>query len=317
MSGTVNITAGATVKVYVSGGVIKQEAAEMPQPEVDDLTKGFTDVTSTYLENASFESDLTYSKSGSGLGFTDAFVNDVEPVQAGVPNILPVKGWVNGTEMTSTDGNRPYRRMYSMPYSVGKPCVSVEGNYSASCAPYIGDELTGDRCLTVLNSWAEGVNRITQKPTLPAGEYRMLVTVKYDAPNETSNDGKVVTASNGNINTSLIGLKYGNEEHYAYPAERNKWEHLVYDFTLAEQTPVEFSVGYKTSAQAGAANNTLLYVDNVRLLRKGGTGLENIADETGEGKVYSVDGIYLGKTANTASLPKGIYIHKGKKILVK
>jgi hypothetical protein len=159
--------------------------------------------------------------------------------------------------------------MYSMPYSSSLSCVSPSnvGNYAAQTTGMISDETKGNRVLTVLNSWDSGKNAVTQTFSLPAGSYRILLDMKYECPNQTGNNGRVVTTSGGNVNSSLTGIRYGKVTDYRYPSVPSTWETICYDFTLTETTDVTFSLGYESSQGQGAANNTLLYIDNVRLLK--------------------------------------------------
>ena len=139
--------------------------------------------------------------------------------------------------------------------------------------------------------------------------------MKYECTNQQNNDGKQITAS-GNTNTSLTGLSIGSYTDYRYPSESATWEVMPYDFTLAEKGSVTVSLGFRTSAGVGAANNTLLYIDNVRLLAKDTNLPDNIEtnwDETDTNvDVYTLTGIKVrtqtpAKLA-TEGLEKGIYI---------
>jgi hypothetical protein len=184
------------------------------------------------------------------------------------------------------------------------------------------DDTCGVRCLTVLNSWISGTNRIVQTVQLPEGDYRLLIDMRYECPNQQSNDGVKVLAS-GNTNTSYTGIKYGAKTDYRYPAENNTWELMCYDFTLNRTLRVEISLGFTTSAAVGAANNTLLYIDNVRLLSKN-TNVPSDIDEQqadlGLVDVYSAQGVRLRTQVPlevaTEGLPKGIYMVGNQKVLI-
>jgi len=208
-----------------------------------------------------------------------------------------------------------------MPYSTTMYCVSPSnvGNYAAQCARPLMDDSCGMRCLTVLNSWTSGTNRIVQSVTLPAGDYRLLIDMRYECTNQQSNDGSRVVAS-GNTNTSYTGIKYAGTTDYRYPAENASWGLIPYDFTLTEQGEVEISLGFATSASVGAANNTLLYIDNVRLLKKN-TNVESAINPIEDNKhvdVYSLQGVrlrtHVSKANATKGLDKGIYLVGGKKM---
>ncbi len=327
VSGTIEIEKGKCVKVYVEGGRLQSEEADFPSTEEQDFYKGYTDITAEKIANPSFESDHTYGNASGNITlgsvtYNPCYINTVAAKNSSYPNILPVEGWTAGNQLSQGSN---YARMYSMPYSTTMFCVSPSnvGNYAAQSARPLADDSCGVRCLTVLNSWTAGTNRITQNVTLPQGEYRMLIDMKYECTNQQSNDGRKVTAS-GNTNTSYTGLQIGSKTDYRYPAVNSTWEVLCYDFTLEEETEVTLSLGFATSAGVGAANNTLLYIDNVRLLSKDTNipdaieGVESTADNV---DVYTITGMkvreHVNETTATQGLPKGIYIVGDKKTIVR
>ncbi|MBQ5506001.1 MAG: hypothetical protein IIT85_02520, partial [Prevotella sp.] len=269
---TTNLTVGKPIKCIIETYDLKVVNSMFPENKDEELTKGYENVTSSYLSNPNFEQDETYGASGknitsNGATYENCFINQVNAINAKWPNILPVQGWTNGNTMS---GGSNYCRMYSMPYSSTLYCVSPSnvGNYAAKTTGMMSDETKGERVLTVLNSWDKGSNCIKQTINLPAGTYRLLLDMKYECPNETSNNGTSINTSGGNLNTSLTGISYGNTKDYRYTATANSWEQMYYDLTLEKATDVTISLGYSSSASVGAANNTLLYVDNVRLYKK-------------------------------------------------
>ena len=314
------------VKVTAEGGSLKVEDATFPEEEKVNFYEGYTDITADVLTNANFEDDTTYgnAKGNVTLGSTvynPCYVNAVKANNSSYPNILPVEGWT--AKATLSNGSN-FARMYSMPYSTTMYCVSPSsvGNYASQCARPLMDDTCGVRCLTVLNSWTSGANRIAQTVTLPKGDYRLLIDMRYECPNQQSNDGTKVVAS-GNTNTSCTGVKYGTKTDYRYPAENNTWELMVYDFSLNRQNNVEISLGFSTSASVGAANNTLLFIDNVRLLSKDtnmSNDMETLQASPALVDVYSVQGVRLRTQAPaetaTQGLPKGVYLVDGQKVLV-
>ena len=318
-------TAG-TFTARIVGGELEIEM-NTPFPEghgADDLTQGYDDVTSL-LANPNFEEDHTYGDRGqnvtaSGVTYADCYVNTVAAQNAKFPNVLPVQGWTAGNRLS---GGSNYARMYSMPYSMDLFCVSPSnvGNYAAQTAGLLADDGKGERTLTVLNSWASGQNAITQAVTLPQGQYRLLLNMKYECPNQQKNDGRKVSGS-GCTNTSLTGVKIGTTTDYRYPSEPNSWETLCYDFTLDEAQSVTFSLGYQASASVGAANNTLLYIDHLRLLQKTDTGIANPTEVPAAGRqgIYDLQGRKVAPTLRegkplASTLPKGIYIIDGRKVV--
>ncbi len=327
VTGTIDIEKGKCVKVYVEGGRLQSEEADFPSSEDKSLYEDYTDITAEKITNPSFENDKTYGndKGNVTLGSTvynPCYTNTVSAVNSTFPNILPVEGWTAGNGLAAGSN---FARMYSMPYSTTMYCVSPSsvGNYAAQSAAPMADDSCGVRCLTVLNSWATGSNSITQKVNLTAGDYRVLIDMKYECPNQQSNDGKKIVAT-GNTNTSLTGVTYGTTTDFRYPAENNTWEVLCYDFTLTETTDVTLSLGFSTSANAGAANNTLLYIDNIRLLSKENNIPDAIdrVDKAAENvDIYTLTGVKVKENVNsttaTQGLPKGIYIVGKKKVIVK
>lgn len=316
----------ACVKVSVEGSTIKVEEASFPEDDTLNFNEGYTDITAEMLTNANFEEDVTYGDSTGNvtLGSTvynPCFVNAVKATNTKFPNVLPVQGW---TPKTSLSGNSNYARMYSMPYSTTMYCVSPSnvGNYAAQCARPLMDDTCGVRCLTVLNSWTSGTNRVVQTISLPAGDYRLLVNMRYECANQQSNDGTRVVAS-GNTNTSYTGIKYGTVTDYRYPSENMSWELIPYDFTLTERSDVEVSLGFATSAGVGAANNTLLYIDHVRLLSKN-SNVDDVIDSLpatpGVVDVRSLQGVLLRRDVSPEvalqGLDKGVYIVGERKMLV-
>jgi hypothetical protein len=310
----------AQVKISAEGTTLRIEEAFMPEEDTVNFYEGYTDITAEMLTNASFEDDVTYGNANGNvtLGSTvynPCFVNAVKATDNSYPNVLPVQGW---TAKNALSGSSNFARMYSMPYSTTMYCVSPSnvGNYAAQCARPMMDDTCGVRCLTVLNSWTSGTNRIVQTVNLPAGDYRLLIDMRYECTNQQSNEGRRILAS-GNTNTSYTGIKYGTTTDYRYPTKNMEWELMVYDFSLAERCDVEVSLGFSTSASVGAANNTLLYIDNVRLLKKNTNidgGIDNVRYSSAKDAVYSILGVRQQLSQET---PHGIYIADGKKIVHK
>ena len=307
------------IKISIVGGeLLVEEAAGFPEETAEDLTQGYKEITGETLVNASFEEDETYAKADGNATcdagtFNPCYVNTVAAANSKWPNILPVKGWTSGNALS---GGSNFCRMYSMPYSMTQYCVSPKavGNYAARCSRPVYDENCGNRVLTVLNSWDSGSNAITQSVTLPAGQYRLLLDARMECPNLTANNGKAVSTSGNNTCTSLTGIKIGTKTDYRYPTEKNSWQQLCYDFELTGEQAVTFSLGFKTSASAGAANNTLLYLDNLRLLTKeeDTNGIRQI-QSTNASAAYDLQ----GRQIQNMAAYHGIYIVKGKKAFMK
>jgi hypothetical protein len=186
----------------------------------------------------------------------------------------------------------------------------------------IADDTCGVRCLTVLNSWTTGINRIRQNINLPAGEYRLLLDMKYECPNEQENNGFTIVAS-GNTNQSYTGIKTSKGTDYRFSKQNNTWEVIAYDFCLEKDENIELSLGFSTSTSTGAANNSLLYIDNLRLLSKNSdipNTIKNISNSDKKVNVYTLTGIKVRSSvcveSATNGLPKGIYIVNNEKISI-
>ena len=310
------------LKISIVGGeLLVEEAESFPgSDDQDDPTLGYENITSQTLTNPNFEQDQTYGDAMgnvtlNGVTYNPCYVNTVAAANSKWPNILPVKGW---TSRNTLSGGSNFCRMYSMPYSLTMVCASPSnvGNYTAQTGRMLADDTCGDRTLTVLNSWDSGQNAITQTVSLQPGQYRLLMDMKYECPNQTGNDGRRVTTSGGNTNTSLTGVKIGTKTDYRYPQTPGAWEQMVYDFTLDEPTNVVVSLGYQSSAAQGAANNTLLYIDNVRLLKAVVDEVSHLPFSTR----VTQEGKYRHPTYNVAGqrtkgLIHGIVIDEGRKII--
>ncbi len=327
VAGTADIAGGACVKVSVKEGKLLVEAADMPDEGTVDYTEGYIDVTDKVLKNASFEEDKTYGDVGSvtlgSITYNPCYINKVAALNNRWPNVLRVNGWTAGHKLATSSN---YARMYSMPYSSTMYCVSPAsvGNYAAQSMRPVGDDSCGTRCLTVLNSWTASENRISQTVNMPEGTYRLLLDMKYECPNQTANSGQVVETSS-NINTSLTGIAFGGRQDFRYPQEKSTWEVMCYDFELTEPTDVTFSLGYSTTSGTGAANNTLLYIDNLRLLSTKeyiptGIALTDTDVVNKDTDVYSLSGLLVRqgvkRSEAAADLPEGIYIIENEKVVV-
>lgn len=303
---------GKTLAIRLVGDKFETSGADYPSKA--DVMEGYTDVTGQKLSNPSFENDVTYGDATgnvtlNGITYKPCYVNTVAAADKNFINVLPVEGW---TTRKTLQGSSNFCRMFSMPYSTSMYCVSPssQGNYVTQCAAPALDEGCGARCLTVLNSWSKGDNAIVQTLSLQPGTYRLVFDMKYECSGQTANDGRKVTTSN-NTNTSLTGVKIGSTTDYRYPSQANEWQQMVYDFTLDTAQDVQLSLGYSTSASQGAANNTLLFIDNVRLGVKETTAIGSVeAGRNGqEGVAYTLGG------ARTGIPSKGLYIIGGQKIL--
>lgn len=306
-------TLTSVAKVTLEGDELVVEEAPFPDEPADTLTAGYTDETAVLLQNPNFEEDNTYGTAGAataaGVTYADCYLNDVPATDGRWPNVLPVVGW---SPAATLSGGSNYCRRFSMPYSTTRYCVSPSsvGNFATRTAPMLTDTTCAGRTLTILNSWDQGDNAIRQTVTLPAGSYRVLMDMKYECPNESTNDGMTVVTPAA-TNTSLTGVQRAGATDFRYPSARNEWQVMVYDFTLDREEAVTLSLGYRVSASVGAASNTTLYIDNVRLLHKIGTGITTVrgAASPASDAIYNLQGI------RQRQLQRGVNIVNGKKII--
>lgn len=322
-SAQITLKANSRIQVYIKDGDIVYDEINVGEGE-----SAFTDVTDQYLKNPSFEEDLTYSQIGSvtlgNVTYNPCYTNNVPAVDKRWAQILPIEGWQNENLLTNENGSN-FCLLYSMPYSSTMYCVSpsnIGNSASIMPAPAI-DETCGKRCLSIMNSWDSGLNRITQTLQLPEGEYKLQFLMQYVCANEARHANQnTISTTGGNTNYSYCGISYNDTKDYYYPRLANNWEYIECPFTLNEATDVELSMGLETTASTGAANNTRLYIDNIRLFRKGNNPdhISETATNSQYVNVYNIQGMEIRHNVPasqaTKGLRKGLYIIDGQKILL-
>ena len=260
------------------------------------------------------------------------------------PQVLPVRGWKAESKLSPASN---YALLYSMPYSFDRYCVSPSnvGNSTSIMAPpaAFADE-AGTRCLSMLSSWTAGTNAISQDITLPTGHYILRFDYRYTCPNESRRTAtNVISTTGGNVCTSLCGFEVSGETDrvfiqrdgedeqvysgtpcYSFPTEQDTWQETAYRIHVAgPQANITLRFGVSTTANQGAANQTRIYADNVRLikLRYSGTGITtpSASNETrANAAVYDLSGRPVRNTNGNNCHPtgkRGIYISNGQKVL--
>ena len=331
---TTPVTVGkeACVSVRAVGGEIISETVETGEKEPDE----YLDITSQYLSNPGFEEDETWGTKSAvnlnGILYDPCYINTVAAANNKWPQILPTKGW---SPANALKGGSNFALLYSMPYSTDIYCVSPSnvGNSASIMAAPASDETCGTRCLSILNSWDSGNNAISQTVTLPKGEYKLTFLAQYVCQNEMRHvNGYTVSTTGDNINYSRCGVCFGDTAIYKYPRQANHWKTVECPFELDKETDVTISLGLETTHGVGAAYNTRIYIDQVRLYSKressidpapapddpvGIAGIENVDEKNVD--VYNLQGIKLRcnvpTTDATAELPQGIYIVGQKKVI--
>lgn len=168
-----------------------------------------------------------------------------------------------------------------------------------------------------INQGWNSQNYYTQTVTLPAGTYTLSYAV-WNAANGSSKP------------TSLCGYKIGSKAYVydtPFPLATETW-HLrtMPEFTLEEESPVTVSLGY-AAANSTSTTNPFVFFDYVHLEQAkawtGPTGI-NIAERPADKnkyadtRVYNLSGQCVASDAmKLASLPKGIYVVGGRKVVVK
>ena len=291
----------------------------------------WADITAQCIANPNFEEDETWGTTGSitlgGVAYNPCYTQTVKAADSKLPQVLPVKGWTAASQLSPASN---YALLYSMPYSFTHYCVSPSnvGNSASIMAPPAAfSQETGERCLSILNSWTIGTNSITQDVELPtSGQYCLTFDLRYDCPGESRRtEPNVITTTGGNVNTLLCGVE-GTDEGTLYapfPSAAATWQQMSIPFTFAVQPNgdmsqgVRLSLGLSTTANQGAANQTRLYIDNLHLyhFRPIEDGIQAVADETVNSKLlnrkcYDLSGRRLRR------LPThGVFIHEGHKVV--
>ena len=167
---------------------------------------------------------------------------------------------------------------------------------------------------------------MAQDCTLSDGEYKLTFLMNYVCPNEMRKTGNRISATDNDC-YSLCGVSFGDTELFVYPTTAHNWEEMVIPFTLDAATTVRVSLGLRSTAQMGAANNARIYLDNIRLWRKKGEdipdGVAVMAEDGTSGRVdvCTLSGVTLrrGVSESTAiaGLPQGVYIVGHRKVCVK
>lgn len=322
LTAPVTVEHESCVSVKAVGNEILIETVDLKEEQEE-----FFDVTAQFLSNPGFEEDQTYGTESkvtlNGVVYDPCYINTVKAADSKWPQVLPIQGWIPGNGLK---GGSNFAVLYSMPYSTTMYCVSPSnvGNSASIMAAPATDDACGKRCLSILNSWDSGNNSISQTFTLPKGEYKLSFLAQYVCANEMRHINDYTIATTGdNLNYSRCGIRFGDTEIYKYPRLANHWETVECPFSLETETQVTVSMGLETTAGVGAAYNTRLYIDQVKLYSKDEiindvSGILGEAD-TENVDVYNLQGMKLRSNVPagqaTRGLSKGIYIVGHKKTI--
>ncbi len=289
----------------------------------------WVDITAQYIANPNFEEDDTWGTTGSiTLGnttYSPCYTQTVKAANAQLPQVLPVVGWTAASQLSPASN---FALLYSMPYSFTQYCVSPSnlGNSASIMAlPAAFEDEVGSRCLSILNSWSIGTNAISQDFEMPqGGKFALTFDLRYDCANESRRTApNVIATTGGNVNTLLCGVVAEGKESYApFPSAAGTWEQMTVPFELSQTTDIKtvtIRLGLQTTANQGAANQTRLYIDNVRLwqFKEQTTDDVQMLKEEPEAQrrkehhyLFNLAGQRVGQAR------KGLYIYDNSKILI-
>ena len=198
-----------------------------------------TDVTTTYLTNADFETDeaLTstylygYGKDGSPYGFQT------------------ITGWTSVVLKDASDGGYAGSAIAAGTFSYGS-ATQLKGNAKAAPATNPDGEATG-QCFGFFGVWGCG-GYYYQTVTLAAGKYTITVPM-YNQSGTQAN-----TTYTGFFPTS------GTNRTVAVNPTVGQWVNQTVTFTLADDTEGQIRIGYQSTG-SGSGANPMLFIDCVKI----------------------------------------------------
>lgn len=187
-----------------------------------------TDVTSTYITNAGFDTE------------SDFQTGDITTTSNGRKNVT---GWSNSGSGSYNAG--------------GAIAFGGTGKINGASIPSTSSngEATGG-ALTINNGWSSSVF-YTQDITLPAGNYAMTFAVNNVGKNENFEKDPVLFSF-----TTSAGASFSGNVH-SYPV--NTWTTQTITFALASEATGTIKIGYKCG-NTGSGNTPKLVIDYVKAL---------------------------------------------------
>jgi len=193
-----------------------------------------TDVTSTYLTNAGFDTGLITSNQATGSNST-------------------VEGWtVSGTQPQSCGAAVPFKSSFTL-----------NGFYAnTNTVPFTTDKFGNSLsagALGISTGWQQTI-QYTQEVTLPAGNYKLVFDVinRYDGTNHLSSIGQNLYGWIPDEGTAT----YSDVVQFPYDV----WVTLSVEFTLTEETTGKISVGQK-GVNNSSNKQPVLFTDCVKIYR--------------------------------------------------
>ncbi len=255
-----------------------------------------TDITSQYIKNSDFSKSEPIDNHVCGYG------KDMAKNGTSYYGLQPVTDW-KAVDAGATSDGYDHNGMGGAVFAYGSSWKLVGGGFTAPATS--PDGKTGN-ALGLFSVWGQSAQYV-EPVTLPAGSYELVYTI-YNAGGTDAVPQK-----------SWIGFIADSGEEYTAESRvytAKAWSTETVKFTLSEETSGMVSLGYQSSGKGSSANPHLFF-DNVKLISVEANGQTTALDKVqmkGSDKTayYSLQGVRLNKP-----IGKGVYIHHGKKIVVK
>ncbi len=227
----VTVTATYDNSAAVSGSISLTSGSLSESITVTAAQYTGTDVTSTYLSNADFNTcNYLYN----------ATASNHETANTG--NLATVSEW----DSTYSDS---WGAGASFEYGTA---VTLDNNNIPEMGPNYATG-SGEGCLAIISSWG-ATNQYLQATTLPAGSYKLLYSVNNTASSTAG--------------TSLVGFitNDGTQEMSSLASFPNEWTIDSVVFNLTKETAGYIQIGTK-SPGSGAASNAHVVFDKIMIVK--------------------------------------------------
>lgn len=201
-----------------------------------------TDVTSTYIQNATFDSDAALTENLCGYG------KDMGANETSSYGQLNIAGWTSAGTGVEDSGFANSGIAGGIFEYGGTP--QLRGNKVG--APAAGPDGSATKALGMFAVWGNTI-QYTQSATLSAGTYNLTYTY-YNQSGTNAVENLFGFITNDNVKYVGKTTSFGT----------GAWKTETVSFELAETTEGVISIGY-VSKGAGSAANPMLFIDNVKL----------------------------------------------------
>lgn len=247
----------ASQAVYDNPDATLQEVLDAIEAQKAINDAALTDLSEFFIKNPHFSEGEPIT-GGICTYLRDKSVNSVDYYGS-----QPIPGWTAtypaDNEMTTDPGDNDPNGRASGVFAIGSG--DFLGGTAYKVPDTMSDGSTEGNLLGMVTCWSKTV-QYTQDVILPAGKY--IVGISY-----------YNTGGANAVNKSLIGFVDSDGREYlgetkTFPV--NKWTSETIVFTLDEETPGYFTLGY-TSTGTGSGNMPHLFVDGFSLIYIG-TGID-------------------------------------------